>query len=242
MLIALVGDSWGYCWTGRGPDLGTLPGIQDILQDQGHSVIDLCQAGSANYQSLQRLTALTVQPDLIIFIQTEPIRDFYTGLCDPNNSARAIVDSTKIFEMADAHGGLTAAMRHWLRTNTYQQLSDLQQRFGVPIWLVGGCSCVYPKDVPDNVAVPVPSWSSLLIDSIQDSLFQNTAQWMDHEYSLLVRNSPVLLSDWFTETKITVKKILAWHQDQQYFNPDDWHPNYQGHLRLVQCLFNDIDS
>lgn len=241
MLIALVGDSWGHCWTGRGPDSGTLPGIGDILESQSHTVINLSVPGSSNHQSLLRLSQLAAEPDLIIFIQTEPIRDFYTGDCDPSNSARAIVDSDRIFRMAQSFGGLEAAMRDWLARDTYSRLSTLADQFQCRLEVVGGCSCVCPDLLPSNLSSTVPSWSSLLVDS-KDCLFQNSAQWLDHEYADLVRSDSKLLADWFTVSKKTLDKIRSWQQDSVYFNPDDWHPNYAGHQLLVNRLLNDTDS
>ena len=241
MLIALVGDSWGHCWTGRGPDAGTLPGIEDILESQSHAVINLCVPGSSNHQSLCRLSQLDSKPDLIIFIQTEPIRDFYTGICDPENSARAIVDSERIFRMAQQHGGLEAAMQAWLVRDTYSRLSTLADQFQCRLEVVGGCSCVCPDLLPNNLSCTVPSWSSLLVGG-KDCLFQNSSQWLDHEYADLVRSDSKLLADWFTVTKKTLDKICSWQQDTVYFWPDDWHPNYAGHQLLVSKLLNDTGS
>jgi hypothetical protein len=239
MLITIAGDSWGYCWNDQGQ---AEPGLEKLLIKKGHTVINLAVPGSCNRKAVARLTALTSKTDLVLFIQTEPIREWMIeeNSVDLSGNNRAVVDAQRLFDQAVARGSVEAVLLDQLKNNTYHTLSRWQKRTSTPVLMIGGCSGIDPANLPDNLIPAVPSWPLLLLgqDRYPENMFVDTAQWLSWEYADLVHESKNLdlMLEWYDITKRLTVKLTAWFDDQIYFNPDNYHPNYLGHQRLVESL------
>lgn len=241
MNIVIAGDSWAYTWLtpeGHGPN----PGIERLLINQGHLVSTVAVPGGSNRESIARirpaLDAFTV--DRVIWIQTDPIRDFFTKTWVPQGPAtRQVLDVDLFVKQAHAHRGIEAAQRHHLRTETYPNLQALAEQSGVSVLVVGGCSQVIAADLKpfSNLIAAVPSWVNCLIPKV-DCLTSDTAQWLSHEYSdyIMALGDVDLIRDWYAVTQKTMNKTTAWLHDTRYFNPDSYHPNMDGHRVLVDLL------
>lgn len=237
MRIAIAGDSWGYVWTLRARDGGQEPGFETILRERGHTVNNLAKAGASNKEAFELLNRFKAPIDLVIFIQTEPIRDFWLPVVHPHPHE---VDAERMFELARIHKGLVPAMRHHLKAGLYTSLAEFSQRRSIPVLLVGGCSLVRPKDVPAPLTVAVPSWTELLLgtEKYQDHIFQDTNQWLSKSYAdLIIKKRDLdLIEDWYDVTKVVLDKKGMWMQSPKYFSPDKHHPNMLGHSVLADAL------
>lgn len=241
MRIVITGDSWGYVWN---PDKqhnfnNSEPGIQRFLEQQGHTVTNVATSGNSNSQSFRSLYNQTDQ-DLAIFIQTEPIREWWVDESDPEFPGRRYLDADHVYQLAKQHQGLIPAVKHHLRNEIYDRLAQWSIQHSIPVLLVGGCSSVPNKTVPKSLTVAVGSWSELLFGRkrFQDHMFQNTNGWIQCRYAQLIhRNRDTdLMVEWFDFSQQVLDKIAFWGRDTEYFNPDKWHPNLLGHQRLAEAL------
>ncbi len=241
MNIVIAGDSWAYVWNGLGDHHPTDPNLGEILKSRGHTVQNLGVAGGSNRQSLRLLTNQIQSADCCIFIQTEPIREWWIGAgVDINNANRSILDAQAVVKLAKEHNGLVNAMNHYLKTEIYKPLDEWSREHSIPVLVVGGCSS-YDSAILSGKLIPaVPSWCELLFgpDKFQDHLLVNTSQWMSHEYADLIHKQKEveLMLEWYEFTKLAMKKTTHWQNDTEYFKPDPWHPNSQGHEKLVNYL------
>ena len=239
MHIVIAGDSWGYVWTLTDDNGGKSPGLELFLKGEGHKVTNVAKPGAGNLEAFELLAGVE-SPDLIVFIQTEPIRDFWqtTSLSPPP------LDAEHVLAMAKQHGGLVKSMRRHLRESLYSKLSKLNELKGIPILLVGGCSVINPKDVPTNLIVAVPSWCELLLGTkeFKDHIFQDTSHWLSKDYAdLVIKSRDIdLIEDWYTVSKEVLDKTRTWGSDSEYFNPDKYHPNVKGHVKLFNALLPHI--
>jgi len=239
MHITIAGDSWGYYWDKQGQQQQAL---EKVLTEKGHSVLNLTVPGSCNRRTVRRIISSIVKTDMILFIQTEPIREWFTkeASVDLSGHPRSVVDAEKLFAAAEAAGSVETVLKNQLKDETYCHLSQWQKQTSTPILMIGGCSYVDPDLVPDNLICAVPSWPLLLFgaDSYQETIFIDTAQWLSWEYSDLIhqRKNIDLMIEWYDITKRIMVKTTVWLNDQTYFNPDNWHPNYQGQEKLDEYI------
>ena len=251
MRILIAGDSWGYCWNPDGHGGGQHPGIEKILTERGYTVVNLATAGFSNIQAVETIEKYSESVDVCIFIQTEPIREWWIGNdVDRSNVTRPVLDAQRVLDMAKQHNGLVPAMDHFLQTNVYNRLQLWSKVKQVPVLLVGGCSRINPDMVPELLTVALPSWCEFLFknNNFKDHIFQDTGQWLSHEYANLVHKSrdTDLMIDWFQVTQDVLDKAVFRLNNEEYFKPDPWHPNFKGHEKLVDFLeknfFSDIGN
>jgi hypothetical protein len=238
MHITITGDSWGYYWDEQG---NCHTGLERILKKKAHTVTNLAVPGTSNQSAVDRLLASTAQTDLVLFIQTEPIREWFVkNSVDHSGNHRAVIDAEELFKQAVAKGSMVAVLTEQLQNNVYQALSQWQTQHQVPVLMIGGCSGVDPKLLPKNLICAVPSWPLLLLgqDKYKETMFQDTAQWLSFEYADIVHESKNidLIVEWYEITKLVTVKQSAWFNDNRYFTPDNWHPNFKGHKILVNSL------
>ena len=236
MRIAIAGDSWGYVWTLDDDKGGQAPGLDLLLRDQGYKVINAAKPGAGNMLAFELLTEISKRIDLVIFIQTEPIREFWKD----NSLSPPPLDAERVLAKAQESSGLVDAMRKHLRETIYAELSKFSKERSIPVLLVGGCSKIFSEDVPDNLIVAVPSWCELLLGSTgyKDHIFQDTSHWLSREYAdLVIKSKNIdLIEDWYSVSKDVLDKKGRWMMDTEYFNPDKHHPNMLGHSILVNAL------
>ena len=241
MRILIAGDSWGYCWIPDGNGGGHHPGIEKILTDRGHTVVNLATPGFSNIQAVETLEKYSESADLCIFIQTEPIREWWIDTkVDRANVSRPVLDAEHVFSLALAHRGLVSAMNTHLKNIVYARLKTWMEQQNTRVLLVGGCSKITAEVVPSPLIVAVPSWCELLFENptFKDHLFQDTGQWLSYEYADLVHSSRDvdLMVDWFQVTRDVLDKTAFRLSNEEYFKPDPWHPNFKGHEKLVDFL------
>ena len=240
MHITIVGDSWGFYWDAHG---NQRPGLEILLRDQGHTVLNLSQPGRSNLNAVTNLINLESPTDCVLFIQTEPVREWFkTGVNskDLSGNNRPVLDADGLFKLAIEQKSVKRVLENYLKNNIYLKLEQWQEKHAVPVLMIGGCSDIDNTLLPAGIASAVDSWPQLLLgpDRFDKTMFVDTGQWLSWEYAELVHRSKNvdLMVEWFEITKKVNKKHMAWFDDTQYFNPDNWHPNLAGHQKLVDYL------
>jgi hypothetical protein len=120
--ILIAGDSWGCGeWSGtNNPYHVTHLGLEHFLIEYGCSVINLSEAGSTNYTQAEKikLELSHTKPDVIIWFQTDPMRDL--GSLDSNTFPKSLAEMKVVQQQ---------------RLDTvYEKLNNLR----MPIYCIGG--------------------------------------------------------------------------------------------------------
>ena len=238
MRILVDGDSWAYTWNPQ-QQLTQHQGFADLLRQRGWSVDCQAEGGCSNSRSVSRVLRDGRLYDLVIWIQTEPQRDWFTAgsVLDPLTlQSRQLLDVDRLIPQVQAQGSLNQFLTRQLRDHCYAPLNSL----GKPVWLIGGCSKVAESELErfHNLTAVIPSVSELLFTDFSDCLYQDTHQWASREYAdqIMALGDVKLIREWYAVTSDINRKLHRWGQDQQYFNPDKWHPNIQGHERICDLL------
>ncbi len=235
--ILIEGDSWAYTWL---PDQSggfvAHPGFGDLLRDRGWAVSQTAKAGSSNQGIAQRLQSYTGDWDLLIVVQTEPLRDWLTIPRSQDASLRFDLDLA--LPLIRAAGSLDRAVEQHLIRPFYQQLCDLAQNR--PVWLIGGCAPIDLASVQGlaNIQAVIPSVTEWLLPWVKDCYYQDSWEWSSSEYAAAIMDlgDLDLIRDWFDITGRMSNKLQAWTQDCEYFNPDKWHPNHSAHVKIADLL------
>lgn len=242
MKILIEGDSWAYVWKQTAEGNIPTPGFSKFLQAAGHEVVVNAQAGSSNQRVIDRITKYTDSYDLVIWLQTEPMRDWFTDIevYDRVGNARKQLDYKHVLDNVDRLGSLDAVISEHLRTVTYPGISSASQ---APVWAIGGCSPLVKGlvDQQSRMTCVLPSFPQWLLDnSYSECFYQDTHQWSTHEYvkEAMKRGNVRTIQDWYSVTTRMEDKLQAWKQDTVYFKPDEWHPNIGGHQRLADLLLS----
>lgn len=239
MRILIEGDSWAYVWQLLDSGNQPFPGFSRYLEAAGHTVDVQARAGSSNQQTIDRIKDYTEPYDLVIWIQTEPMRDWFTDndAVDQVGNPRKMLDYKMVLDRVDRLGSLDAVVHEHLRTITYPQLRAASR---APVWIIGGCSPAVQGLVElHHMACILPSFPQWLLNNAYDECFyQDTHQWSTYEYveEAMRRGNVHTIQDWYSVTKRLNTKLQAWKSDSVYFKPDEWHPNLAGHQRLAELL------
>ena len=216
-MILIVGDSWGCgCWTEEQSVYHR--GLEQLLHDDGHKVINLSQGG-CDLKTITRrlddhLMLLKDRPPLwftepvtkILVLQTEWHRHLST----------AKEKDTEQIEIASFYG----------------TLSHISKKYNLPIYVIGGCSDTVWLDEFENyypgVTVVCQSFTNLLVNDnhrIDNPVFS-------------VRFPKELLN---TEDAINLamqgeKREQIWKDNPEWMWPDGSHPNHLGHKKLYEHI------
>ena len=246
MHITIVGDSWGYYWDKHG---NQCQGLKNLLTAQGHTVSNLALPGKSNLETINELIEQQSSTDCVLFIQTEPVREWFTGRnakdhCGRNN--RPLLDAESLFKLVLDQGSVKQVLENYLKNTIYPKLEQWQEQQSAPVLIIGGCSDVDTDLLPKCLTCVVDSWPQLLLgsDRFEKTMFFDTGQWLSWEYAELVHQSKNvdLMVEWYEITKKVNEKQIVWANDTQYFNPDKWHPNLAGHQVLADHLKPILDQ
>ncbi len=120
MRILVEGDSWAYTWSAGSGENTAGPGFAQLLRNCGWQVDCTARAGSSNLASVSRVEALYKDYDLVIWLQTEPIRDW---LHPQEHHSRLLLAVDPLLDRVRLHGGLDPAISQYLREETYRRLA-----------------------------------------------------------------------------------------------------------------------
>jgi hypothetical protein len=225
-MILIAGDSWGCgCYTVQ-HDLYHR-GIEQLLHDDGHRVINISQGGFDLESTCQRLgdflLLLKERPPLwfaesvtkIFVLQTEWHRQMF-----------------KVNGKTDLHQYTGKGDDQKIIGSFYKTLSFLATKYNVDIQVIGGCSDTIWLDnfqqFYPGVHIPCQSWTNLVL---------NDNHRVDKPVHS-IRFPKQLLNDSYTielaEQGKTREKL--WLDNPDWFFPDGAHPNKQAHEKLYSHL------
>lgn len=227
--IFITGCSWAHGEWGEGKEQYTVvhEGLIHYFREIGYNVLFSGKGGIGNNTALLRLledlNKHYSRGDIILFIQTDPTRDYPKE--NQTEITRNIVDNNGYIGWCKS-----------LLENFYTNANQIAKDFETTIYLIGGLYNLLPYqnfEKYSNLTPLVDSWVNLL-----------TKQPID-----------VGISDtWFTVDNInlnTIEKHLAqrivdemykldynrnvWKIDE-YFKPDNKHPNRKSHRILFEYI------
>jgi hypothetical protein len=244
--IIIAGGSWG-CGEWRsvpGVNEPTAaggvahPGLQRYLREAGYNIINLCQPGGANSDSANRINSFLwfnqrIKVSLVIVFQTEWVRDVFL-------ENRAMIDDDL------THG--YDELKNRILTRFYRNLSQISQFRKVPIYLVGGCSDTlwinsFEQEYPGlNVAC----------QSLTNLLTQNNHRNTDPTHCIFGRRDEEEVK--YIKSRVGSqdiehlledidrgqRRLDVWAKHKEYFYPDGFHANREGHRILFEFLRTQI--
>jgi hypothetical protein len=243
--IVIAGGSWGCGeWgdsgAGEASALGGIkhPGIAQYLVNAGHQVINLSQPGGSNKQTADRVASFLkcnkhLDISCVIAIQTEWVRDLF-------------IESQNIIADDVTHGYHN--LKNRVISRFYNYLSQASVESDIPIYLVGGCSDTiwldqFEKEYP-GVKIVCQSLTNLLVNN--DHRNYNPVHCIfskrDEAELKYIRKHvsgtdlELLLDDISQGTN----RVEVWANHKEYFYPDGFHANRNGHNILFEFLRKQI--
>lgn len=223
-MIVFLGDSWGVGEWGLRQDKSPCligPGIvQMVSLHSNGGVVNLCQGGSSNTQSIDRLETFLSNyssvRDQFYWIFTEPIRCFETKNL-PKLQLRIKLNE-------QIHASLDRA-------------NKLAKKYNISIFVIGGC-CDLGEIKFDNyewLQLAVPSWIGSIDANYPQSVYSNDQKWKILGNMLTDKTTK---QEWLSIQKDIDKKILYTTTNSKYFSiKNDLHPNRVAHKILKDNLF-----
>jgi len=246
--VILVGDSWlaGELKDWSGDDDVLHRGVGQYFTDNNYNVINLCNPGGSNLQSVKRLSDFLLSNNVdkdtcILFWTTEFFREIwhYTN----HNNKSFDVSLKDEFAM-----GYIELKNQWVY-RPYYRLQELAAKYSINIGIIGGCSDAvmyddFNLDFP-NLNVLCQSVTNLIINNshqIQDPVFcEYIADWVDPFLNEIKANSSDLdLSELLTDIKKGQHRLLQFKENKKWFYPDGHHPNRTAHKKLFDFIFEKI--
>jgi hypothetical protein len=210
--IILAGDSWACGEWGRdlqGRYRPLHPGLQYYLRRAGHGVRVVAQGQAGNGEQLERVQAEAQPGDLVVFVQTDPLRD------------SAVIPGDQVAFLDQYQQGLQAL---------YRALAQLP----CPVLLVGGNSPVLTDliDPGSPCRVAVADWIEELGLDRPCPVICRAWSYPDCEPPLLEQweRDEQQLREWLHRCG------QSGTPEHEWFWPDGRHPNRRAHSWLAARL------
>jgi hypothetical protein len=226
-MIVFLGDSWGVGEWGVNLDKTpclTGPGIvQMVSLHSNGGVVNLCQGGSSNTQSIDRLelflSKYSPNQDQFYWIYTEPIRCF-----DVDNLPKFKI---KVNLIEKIH-------------TTLHRANEIAKKHNITIFLIGGC-CDLNEIKFDNyewLKLAIPSWIGCIDSNYPQSIYANDQKWKILGNTL---NDAKTKEEWLSIQKDIDSKLVYTSINNNYFSiKNDLHPNRLAHKILKDNLFHEF--
>lgn len=244
--IIIAGGSWG-CGEWRsvpgvtGPTAAggiAHPGLAKYLLDSGYQVINLSQPGGANKHTADRINSFLqcnrhLNVSAVIVVQTEWVRDIFA------EGYEIISD-----DLTQGYHNL----KNRIISRFYNYLSTTGKEYNVPVYLVGGCSDTiwldqFEEEYP-GVQIVCQSLTNLLIKGdhrnhapVHCIFSRRDEREIKHIKQHLKGSDLELLLE---DIDLGSQRVQAWADNQQYFYPDGFHANREGHRLLFEHLKTQI--
>lgn len=234
--ILILGDSWSQGELGVDENkkrIVTHGGVHRYLVEHGHTVTNLGGLGESNSQAYMHYAQQSSNFDLILWFQTDVLRDvnhnykdlFYKKLLKLK-SIRRLFDNILL--------------------DTYKVLDNCAKQKNEKIFVLGGFSTV-PAQIQNfkNLINFTPSIISLIDPSksfstysffIRFEWFTNLIENMTAEYSIDQETINSLKEEYICMADENIRMINYLRQNKKYFWPDGVHPNRYAH----RIIFNKI--
>ena len=216
-MIIIVGDSWGCgCWTEEQTVYHR--GLEQLLHDDGHKVINLSQGGCDLKTITRRLD------DHLMLLKDRPPLWFTEPV-------------TKILVLqTEWHRHLSTAKEKDAEqieiASFYGTLSHISKKYNLPIYVIGGISDTVWLDEFENyypgVTVVCQSFTNLLVND-------------DHRtdepvYSVIFPKNFITDYELMLKAEKGQKRQQVWSNNSQWFCTDGTHPNHLAHEKLYSHL------
>jgi len=216
-MIIIVGDSWGCgCWTEEQTVYHR--GLEQLLHDDGHKVINLSQGGCDLKTITRRLD------DHLMLLKDRPPLWFTEPV-------------TKILVLqTEWHRHLSTAKEKDAEqieiASFYGTLSSISKKYNLPIYVIGGISDTVWLDEFENyypgVTVVCQSFTNLLVND-------------DHRtdepvYSVIFPKNFITDYELMLKAEKGQKRQQVWSNNSQWFCTDGTHPNHLAHEKLYSHL------
>jgi len=231
--IFITGCSWAHGEWGEGSQQYTVvhEGIIHYFREKGYNVLFSGKGGASNKIALVRLTEdlnkYYSPGDIILFIQTDPTRD-----CDKEKS----------FEITNniiRYNGYINWTRSLLE-EFYVNANKLAKNFNTNINLIGGLYNLLPYSIfikYSNLIPLVESWVNLLVkDSIEIGISDTTFTIKNISLDVMRKDLALRVVD--EMYKLDYNRNV-WAIDE-YFKPDNKHPNRKGHRVLFEYIVDKL--
>ena len=223
--ILIAGDSWGCGeWDVFATKITHL-GLQAYLAEYGCSVTNISIPGSSNIDSINNLKnqLLDNSYDVVLWIQTDPIRDLRPYSDNSDKFALHIDDFLKLQDE--------------LLINTYHSLNEL----GPNILCIGGCA-----DIRLPLIKNYPNLNPIIPSIIEFFGCESMPLWIPgsrwlHDNNITISNSIV---DYMHENVIKWERageyrfIVDYYLDKKWFFPDGHHPNRHALKEIFNYLID----
>lgn len=256
-MIIIAGDSWACgewkdCNVVHGGCHVVHGGLSKYLNDAGHDVFNIGVGGSSNFMTVDKLEATLsllqarkclTDDSVVIAFQTEWHRDFRQTA---NDHLYGFCENVEV-PFFKPNVAIDQFFIEKLLSRYYYRLSDIAQKFSIPIHLVGGCSDTMWFD---KFTEEYPGLS-ILCQSLTEFLTNNSTRIDNPVFSVkftevflnLIKSQAKSIKD--TEYILTMidqgdNRLQLWNSTPEYFWPDGAHPNRKGHLILYQLIKNQL--
>jgi hypothetical protein len=225
-MILIAGDSWGCgCWT----EEQTLyhRGIEQLLHNDGHRVINLSQGGSDLDEICQRLSDfLTLLKESTPLWFTESVTKIFVLQTEWHRQIFKEEDKPELHQYNNKGDDQK------IIASFYGTLSFLATKYNVDIQVIGGCSDTIWLDNFEQfypgVNISCQSFTNLVIND--NHRINDPIHCVRFPKQLL--NAPYTIE--LAEQGQTREKI--WQDNPQWFFPDGCHPNHLAHEKLYSHL------
>ena len=223
--IFIGGDSWACGEWPEGPSLHTIhKGIEEYFVQDNYQVINTARGGASNQDSISLLfsTAPVTPSDIIIWVQTDPIRN---------------LSFTELPIRLEQAGSIRQLMQE-LAIEDYQHLRQLANQYHCQVHCVGGLYSIQQELIADPVSCLVESWVRLLVPDYACNNWANYAildsNWTIDHLELGRFKDQLVVS-------CCIDEMLELESNRQVFKhpiffPNGNHPNREGHRILYNYI------
>ena len=199
--ILIAGDSWGIgVFSGAGDAYGpTGEGIHTILENLGHSIINISKGGGSNWLMIDRLEhrwyntgrcLFGADPNLkinidyqnidhMIFLQTDIFRErhYYGKQYESDTEGRWKILEQVFVDRLINYESIEHIINNYFQ-NFYKDLNNIGVKHNKKILMIGGWSQLHPSisNYSHLVAV-VPSATKLLIPELEEDCYLSDPEW-----------------------------------------------------------------
>jgi len=216
MKILIAGDSWGCgCWK---DDKNIHRGLELFLQIKGHTVTNLSVGGYSNAQIYRSLkTVYLPDYDYVFLFYTNPFRDLlsdnlYSKYFDVPDYSVNYKDVLKIYDDLSSHA--------------YAMFDSLNH----PIHMIGGHHKLEDTSLTKNLISFIPSVREMFYtDYVQPKIIYVSTVFKDYLKKFDKDTIDVLYETYNVHDNLQ-------NIQRDYFYPDGYHLNVNGHLVLSKHI------
>ena len=197
MKILLIGDSWGVgVFSGTGAGYGpTGQGVQTVLENQGHTVINISKGGGSNWLMMDRLdghwgnTGRCIfgtneqdrvdfnlnEIDYLVFFQTDIFRErhYYDKQYPTDIDTKWKVLEQDFVDSLQQYQALDDIFDDYFN-KFYTKLNSYNKK----VLCIGGWSQLHPSiSNYNNLVAVIPSSTKLLIPELTQDLYLSDPEW-----------------------------------------------------------------